>query len=440
MNKKISLIIKREYLTRVRKPSFWLLSLLAPLFMGAIVFVPILLASIEGEQKVIAVLNQVEGLSQEWKPRDGISWEFVSGELNTELEKLVQEDYYALVYVPENFLEKGKAQIYGKKSVSISVKSDVRRELQSRTEELRLNRAGIDKTTLEEARTKIRIEVASVPNEKEAESGEAKGGVSPEAATVVGYFTAFVIYFFIFLFGAQVMRSVVEEKTNRIVEVIISSVKPFELMMGKIVGMGSVALTQFAIWTVMLIGIQIGLGTFVGAQKIQASQEVSAVETPVATNEALQDAENILDALATLDFPVIIATLAFYFLAAYLFYGALFAAVGAASDNDTDTQQFMLPISLPLIAAIIMASYVIREPQGSIAFWGSMVPFTSPIIMMMRVPFGVPVWELLLSMAILTLSFIGSVWMAGKIYRIGILMYGKKVSYPELARWIMQKD
>ncbi|MEM6300007.1 MAG: ABC transporter permease, partial [Bacteroidota bacterium] len=408
MNKKISLIIKREYLTRVRKPSFWLLSLLAPLFMGAIVFVPILLASIEGEQKVIAVLNQVDGLSEEWKPRDGITWEFVDGELNTELEKLVQEDYYALLFVPENFLEKGNAQIYGQKSVSISVKSDVRRELQSRTEELRLNRAGIDKTTLEDARAKVNIEVASVPSEEEVETGETKGGVSPEAATIVGYFTAFVIYFFIFLFGAQVMRSVVEEKTNRIVEVIISSVKPFELMMGKIVGMGAVALTQFVIWAVMLVGIQVGLGAFVGAQKLQGSQAKAGIETPAAANEAIQDAEKILDALGTLDFPVIIATLAFYFLAAYLFYGALFAAVGAASDNDTDTQQFMLPISLPLIAAIIMASYVIREPQGSIAFWGSMIPFTSPIIMMMRVPFGVPIWELLLSMSILTVSFIGS--------------------------------
>jgi ABC-2 type transport system permease protein len=248
-----------------------------------------------------------------------------------------------------------------------------------------------------------------------------------------------LIYIFIFLYGVQIMQGVIEEKTNRIVEVIVSSVKPFQLMMGKILGIAMVGLTQFAIWIILslVLGGAVA-GTVMSKIKAPQVQEQALKDAGIPATDNL--AANILHDLASFDYAYLVAVFLFYFIGGYLFYGALFAAVGSAIDNETDKQQFMVPITLPLIFALILAqSAVISNPHGPVAFWLSMIPLTSPIVMMVRVPFQVPGWQLAVSMLSMIGGFLFTVWLAARIYRIGILMYGKKASYKELAKWLFIK-
>jgi ABC-2 type transport system permease protein len=271
---------------------------------------------------------------------------------------------------------------------------------------------------------------------------------------VVGYVGSIMIYMFIFLFGAQVMRGVIEEKTSRIIEVIISSVKPFQLMMGKIIGVALVGLTQFLLWIAFTFIIITAVQTafpqqFKKTQTKEASITGKSValpnETaPTAPNTITADTGNddmneIFEAFSSINLPVMIMAFLFYFLFGYLLYAALFAAIGAAVDNETDTQQFMLPITVPLILSLVVAQTVIQNPESPLAFWLSMIPLTSPVIMMVRIPFGVPTWEIALSAGLLILGFLGTTWLAAKIYRTGILMYGKKSNYRELWKWIRYK-
>ena len=263
----------------------------------------------------------------------------------------------------------------------------------------------------------------------------------------IGIFSGILIYFFIFLFGSQVMRGVIEEKTSRIIEVIVSSVKPFQLMMGKIIGIALVGLTQLLLWVVLTFSI-------VSIFQVSFSGNLPSNKTEIlSTNNPLQqiDAEKninldngkineVFEAIFSIDYATIILSFIFFFLFGYLIYAALFAAIGSAVDSESDTQQFMLPITIPLIFSIVMAQVIIQNPDGPLAFWLSIIPLTSPIIMMIRIPFGVPAFDLILSMTLLVLGFIGTTWMAGKIYRTGILMYGKKVNYKELWKWLWYKS
>ena len=267
-----------------------------------------------------------------------------------------------------------------------------------------------------------------------------------ELAMITGYIGGFLIYFFIFLFGAQVMRGVIEEKSSRVVEIIVSSVRPFQLMLGKIVGIGLVGLTQFLLWvalsfTLVLLAQQIffaELGTpssetvvpedLFSSSTLQQSQPIGAEDAGRITE--------IFSSISAINFGVMLGSFLFYFLGGYLLYASLFASIGSAVDSETDTQQFMLPITIPLILSIIVMMNAIMNPEGPVAFWFSIIPFTSPIIMMARIPFGVPVWEVALSGGLLVATFILTTWLAGKIYRTGILMYGKKVNYKELWKWI----
>ncbi|MGF1533104.1 MAG: ABC transporter permease [Bernardetiaceae bacterium] len=416
MTNKILLIIAREYLTRVRKRSFLIASLLAPLLIGSIIVVPIWLSTLKGSEKVIGVLSELSELEQGWPELESIVWQPLTGTLEEARSNLDADAYYAVLYIPADF----SAQLYTKESVSLEVKRQVERSLQQKAEAMRLIKLGIESQTLAEVKSKVKVSI------KRNQDSDANS--SPEAASGVGYFASMLIYFFIFFFGAQVMRGVVEEKSSRIVEVIISSVRPFELMMGKIIGIGGVALTQFLIWAVLIIALQTALSWFISPEAIaSANSEAAQTSTQI---------QGTLSALYTLNLPLIFGMLIFYFLTAYLFYGALFAMVGAVSDTDTDSQQLTLPISMPLIVSIMIAVYVIREPQSTLAVWSSLIPFTAPVVMMTRLPFGVPTWQLLLSMTIMVGSFLGATWAAAKIYRIGILMYGKKVSYKDLWRWL----
>jgi len=253
---------------------------------------------------------------------------------------------------------------------------------------------------------------------------------------------------FIFMFGTQVLRGVIEEKTSRIIEVIISSVKPFQLMMGKIIGVAFVGLTQFVLWIILTLSfITIAQTALSDSFNFNKTEKELVVNNKTINNEVLtqistdkqfknQEINGILESISSFNYELIILSFLFYFLFGYLLYAALFAAVGSAVDSEADTQQFMLPITIPLIFGILMSQYVINNPEGSLAFWLSIIPFTSPIIMMVRIPFGVPMFDLVLSMFMLIAGFVCCTWFAAKIYRTGILMYGKKVNFKELWKWI----
>ena len=274
-------------------------------------------------------------------------------------------------------------------------------------------------------------------------SDEGEQDMSAVASTVIGMVGGLLVYFFTFLYGAQVMRGVIEEKTTRIVEVIISSVKPFQLMMGKIVGIAAVGFTQLMIWVLLAI-IVISVATLllgVDASSLETTSNGNMVQQSAMASEQIENLpqNEILKAISTINFPLIIGAFIFYFLFGYLMYAALFGAIGAAVDSETDTQQFMLPVTVPLIVSIAVSGIVITDPNGSIAMWLSFIPLTSPVIMMIRLPFIGAGWQLLLSMFLLILGFVGATWLAAKIYRVGILMYGKKVSFKELGKWIFYR-
>jgi ABC-2 type transport system permease protein len=292
------------------------------------------------------------------------------------------------------------------------------------------------------AATRTHINVETI---KLGVGGEAKKS-STEIGMVLGYIFGFMIYMFIFIYGSMVMQGVMEEKQSRIVEVIISSVKPFQLMMGKIVGIALVGLTQFALWVLLGFAILSVSKSFYpgGASRAQQIQNVMAQNqdtaqqaAPAPEKDKMQEIFSMVD---TINFPLLIGCFIFFFIGGYFLYSSMFAAVGSAVDAQEDAQQFMLPITLPIILSIMVMMSAIKNPEGPVAFWFSIIPFTSPIVMMARIPFGVPTWQLLLSMVLLVATFIGMVWVAGKIYRTGILMYGKKPSWKEIGKWLTYKS
>jgi ABC-2 type transport system permease protein len=309
-------------------------------------------------------------------------------------------------------------------------------------EAARLRKSGIDQQVLDNLKADVDVDTVNLSDEGEKASNSM-------VTSGVAYFMAFLIYLFIFLYGVQIMRGVIEEKTSRIVEVIMSSVKPFQLMMGKVIGIAGVGLTQLLLWvalsSIVITGVSASMGLDTVAtsrtQQLETAAQ-SAGATPAETEKKTATVlQKVSDGFNNLNLPLIIGSFLFYFLGGYLLYGALFGAIGAAVDNETDTQQFMLPITMPLILTFIVAqSVMIRDPNGPVAFWMSMIPFTSPIAMVIRIPFGgVTAAQLLLSMGLLILGFIGTIWVAARIYRVGILLYGKKVNYRELSRWMFYK-
>jgi ABC-2 type transport system permease protein len=426
---KILIVIKREYLTRVRKKSFIVLSLIGPLFWAAIMIVPAWLATLDGEQKVINVIDESGLFKDRIRQFPNLYFMYSSYDLATEKKQLAESKFDGLLYIPSfNIYEPKGIKFFYQKSVSLQTKKMLETVIAKDLETVKLSKSGIPKSTLDSIYTKISIETINVSEGSEKKS-------NAEVATVVGYAGAIIIYFFIFLFGSQVMRGAMEEKTNRIIEVMISSVKPFQLMMGKIIGVAGVALTQFLIWIVLGLGISVGSGVFF-QRKMQQMPNLQLDEA-VEQAQLLGQYSEITSAIDALNLPFLVACLLFYFIGGYLLYAALFAAIGAAVDSETDSQQLVMPVSMPLIISFVIASYVMKEPQSSLAFWASVFPLTSPLIMMVRLPLGVPWYELALSGALLVAGFIFTTWVAARIYRVGVLMYGKKVTFKELAKWFL---
>ncbi len=447
--KNILLIIQREYLTRVKKKSFIVMTILGPLLMGLMYAVIIWAALSSTDTKSIDVIDE----SGYFKGKIPASAEYVFTYPATTLEQakgqFKESGKDALVFIPSDILEKPDGvQIFAETGVPLELQSKIESTLEKEIENIRLTEAGITQSVLESAKINVGSETINLKEGNEKKS-------SSSAATIIGIACAFLIYMSVFIYGAQVMRGVMEEKTSRIVEVIISSVKPFQLMIGKIVGVGLVGLTQFLLWILLTLGIFSIGGKILGSKLMETQAAMSQTQMQNLPPEAREMAANqigntgsgmptqmlpdVFNALSTLPIATIVIAFLFYFLGGFLLYSALFGAVGSAVDGDTDTQQFMLPITIPIIASFILAQFVMRDPNSSLAFWTSMIPFTSPIIMMVRIPFGVPIWQLVLSISLLIAGFIFTTWLAARIYRIGILMYGKKATWKELAKWVFYK-
>ncbi len=440
---KIRTIIKREYLSRVRKRSFIVMTILGPILLAALMIGPALIAIMSDSEYEVAIVDDTNMFYDAFSNTRIVKYTHLQTDVDSALELMRGNKFDAVLHIPEiAFQAPSSLRLFSLKSVNFNAKSHMESVLKNEYESLKLTIAGIDPEVLMAVETRININAVRMDKE-----GLEKTDY-PEVSMGLGFVSGLLIYMFIFLFGSQVLRGVLEEKTSRIVEIIVSSVKPFQLMMGKVIGIGLVGLTQFLIWVVLTFAIVGGVRTaFPNLFQFTPTEQVHITPSQSLNAEELQrqmetvqmqntTAGQILEGLQAINFPVMILSFLFYFIGGYLLYAALFAAIGSAVDNEADTQQFMLPVTIPLLFSIVMMQTIIQNPSGPVAFWLSIIPLTSPVIMMIRIPFGVPFIELAISAALLILGFIFTTWLAAKIYRTGILMYGKKIDYAELWKWI----
>ncbi|MEI7977986.1 MAG: ABC transporter permease [Bacteroidota bacterium] len=440
---KIFLILKREFLTRIKKKSFLVMTILSPLlivlFYAIIIYFTINGPGNEEVKTVFVDDDYFEFVTDKFNNNKVFKFEYGSTETLTSSEFLkANPQYFALLQFPDSF---GINNLQGVKFTaveqpSISQIDYVENEIEKIIKNEQLAHFKIDEVIIKKINdTKVIINSSKINLENATEESSNSG-----AASALGMGGALLIYMFIFLYGVMVMKGIIEEKTNRIVEILISSVKPFQLMMGKILGIAGVGLLQFIIWvTLILLAMPLVSSLLMGDNVKEMANVASSLPNSMPAKAISGNA--FLDGLLSFNYPYLISVFVFYFITGYLFYGALFAAIGSAVDNETDTQQFMLPVTMPLIFSIALAQgLVLNSPNGTAAFWLSIIPFTSPVVMMIRLPFGVPTWELLLSMALMVFGFMFTVWLASRIYRIGILTFGKKPTYKEIWKWIKMSN
>lgn len=444
---KLFLIIQREYFSRVKKKSFLIMTLLGPILMAGVMILPIWLGLRDKTEHHILVLDRSYGFIDKLPNTPTIKFSYGNESLKSAKQKLKDGPFDLVMEIHQNILNSDQAtpNLYYKVQPGMSTELYLTNTIENILFDYRLQGDSIDPIKIDKARRPVKLLLNMVTDQ-----GKDKQ-TNSELNMMIGFGFAIAIYFMIFLYGAQVMRGVIEEKTNRIVEVIVSSVKPFQLMLGKIVGVALVGLTQFILWIILTVTITASVTNFVFKDQIADTKKrdqqmekimhndilahtdkMEKVDTPNEVISLFQYAENI-------NFALLIWCFAFYFLIGYLLYAALFAAIGSAVDSEADTQQFMLPITIPMIFGFAIAQGVINNPNSGVAQFFSIFPLTSPIVMMVRLPFDVPVWELILSMAMLIVGFLFFTWLAGKIYRTGILMYGKKTSWKELGKWLFYK-
>lgn len=461
---KIGLIISREYRNRVVKKSFLWMTFLTPVLMAALIVVPIWLASIkDDEERVVAVVDQTglykeffEGLWNE-ECRFEVIKSTVDGQQSTDFNPLpfgtppktggeyelstlnsrLSADYSAFVIISDDLSVNPSAMtIYSEKQVPSGIRRFIEEALEDYIEGQTLASYNIPKLKemIEDARVDVKATTYKLSEEGVTTSDS-------DIASIVGILATMLIYMFIFVSGSQVMNSVVQEKVNRIVEVMVCSVRPWELMWGKIIAVGLTCLTQMALWvvlTMMIVGVAMGVMdiSLMDGGVLQTSSMMGAVSEGGAQFSTLNSQLSIL---LSIDWGFVVVMFFVYFVGGYLLYSSMFAAIGASVDNESDTSQFMTPITLVVLFALYAGMYSAENPDGPLAFWCSMIPFTSPIVMMVRVPFDVPMWQLGLSLGLLALTIVGTIWLSAKIYRVGILMYGKKPTVKEIIKWIKYK-
>lgn len=434
---KIALIARREFLTRVQKKTFLLTTILLPLlFFGF--YAMIIYFSVNSDEKYnIAIADEANVFNKKLEGDENISFSFVNGADEQSLKQDIEKDKYqgyAIVPANANILDKINISIVTQKSVGLMSRGKIEDKLNAALEQQRLLALNISPAQLDSAKKEGNIQFSTV--EGKNDSGEEVG-----MSYAIGYVSGFLIYIVLFIYGAMVMRGVMEEKVNRIAEVIVSSVKPFQLMMGKILGIGAVGLVQFIIWIILMTSLNFLLPLIF--PQLAAQMHNSNMQ-----NGAMQAADTLknsgLIGNVNINIPLILGCFIFYFIGGYLLYSSLFACVGSAVNEDPqDAQSLMLPITMPIIFGIVIMTKAVNEPTSSLAVFGSLFPLFSPIVMMARIAHGVgdvvPLWQLLASMGLLVLGFIFTTWFAGKVYRTGILMYGKKPSWKEMWKWAFRK-
>ncbi|AWH72920.1 ABC transporter permease [Dokdonia sp. Dokd-P16] len=429
----LKLIIKREYIARVRNKSFLIMTFLSPLILVGMILLISYLTQLNSEDKrTIVVVDDSGKFETVFFNTDQTTYLNLSDQgLEAGKEVAKGEGYYGLIHINDNAaIVEDAVTFYGNETPSFSFIGDIEKRIEKKMTDENLIAQGIDLNTLETAKSSIDVQIENF-------SGETSSKMSNWVKAGFGGAAGYLLMMFIIIYGNMVMRSVIEEKTNRIIEVIISSVKPFQLMMGKILGTTLAGITQFSIWVIVGGVLLVVLTTVFGidpsaasAASPAASQAQQIAEDPGMVIELLQEIQKL---------PLLQLVVGFfiYFIGGYFLYSSIYAAIGAAVDNETDTQQFMLPIIMPLMLGIYVGFFaVIDNPHGTVATVFSIIPLTSPIVMLMRIPFEVPVWQLALSITLLVASFVFTVWFGSKIYRVGILMYGKKPTYKDLIKWL----
>ncbi|SFC23992.1 ABC-2 type transport system permease protein [Zunongwangia mangrovi] len=426
----LKLIIQREYLARVRNKTFIIMTFLSPIILvGMFALIAYLSMLNSSEQHIIGFHDETGLFLKEFQDDENLQYLDFSAKSLDEAKKIVREnEYYGLIHIPDadnNYDLTGKVQFFGEESPGLGTVQNIEKIISNKLQRNELIERGIDVAQIDSAKTSVDVQIQNF-------SGETTSKMANYLRMFFGGAAGYLLMMFIIIYGNMVMRSVIEEKTNRIIEIIVSSVRPIQLMLGKVIGTSLAGITQFTVW-VILGGILYTLaGLYFGVDLMNAQPgqvEVEQLNIPE-VNQLVTDVLNL---------PIfsLIVYFLIYFLGGYFLYSAIYASIGAAVDSETDTQQFMLPVILPLMLGIYVGFFaVIENPHGTISTIFSMIPLTSPIVMLMRIPFGVPWWEISLSILILLCTNTAVVWLAAKIYRVGILMYGKKASYKEIYKWL----
>lgn len=433
---KILLIIQREYLSRVKKKSFLLTTFLVPLFfIGMYVGVFFLTKkSFEDSRALIYVLDNTKEVGPLLKNTEQITFTNSTIDLNDQIQKIKDLDGNTnILMIPEDFYQTHNIEFLSSGKPNINTKASVEEQLEDILLNYQYKELNIDATKIKSIDTKVKTAAKEITSTGEAKDSDTRIAMGIAMALSV------LIYLSLFLYGAQVMRGIIEEKSNRIIEVIISSVKPFQLMMGKIIGIGLVGITQFVLWIILSFGL-IGIASNTLIDKAEFQQEMIQKAPQGAEMDNSSILSEVNTALDAVNIPELLISFFLFFIGGYMLYSALFAAVGSAVDSETEANQFTMPITTPLLLAYILSfGVLINNPHGPIATWLSFIPLTSPIAMLVRIPFGVPTWQIAVSFILLVAGFIFTTWVAARIYRIGILMYGKKASFKELVKWFRYK-
>lgn len=457
----INVIIGREYMTRVKKKSFLLTTFLAPIFLAAMMILPsVIMFMAEDKGKKVAVIDDSGIVMPYMEDTEAVDYIDYAGYQADSVKAAFHEfglDALVLVSPLDSVAKSVTVSAYSSKPMSVDMKEAIRGNVNKAVEEYRLSSYDIDglKQIMEDVQADIPVSTYTLEDDGEARIS------SSEVYMFVSLIFSIIIYMFIAMFSGMVMQSVIEEKSSRVVEVLVSSVKATELMFGKIIGVACVALTQFFLWVVLTGILVVGAGTVIGFDSIAESATVQTeqmnqmteglgvdpavmeqsgmaapqMEMPAGDSEMAA----VIQTLRDIDYPMLLISFVIYFVLGYLLYASLFAAIGSAVENEADTQQLQLPVTIPLLLAFFIAFYAFKAPDSQVVFWGSMIPFTSPIVMLARIPFGVPVWELVVSIVLLLLTFAGIAYLSAKIYKIGILMFGKKTTFKDLYKWLKQK-
>ena len=438
---KTALIIKREYLNRVSKKSFLILTFLTPLLFAAMVFVPLWLSSIKGDEvRNVVVLDRTGKYAPLFEDAD--NYKFIAGDKSLESYKQASDkEVYAIVSITDDLIAHPEAAtMYSEKQIPGDLSRIVNQVLSRKLENEKMAAYNIPNLKEIIKESQINFEINTIKWSEDGSESESSSLV----ASIVGLIFTLISYMFIMVYGAMVMQGVMEEKTNRIVELMISSVRPFQLMMGKIIGIGLVGLTQMFLWGILTMALVLGgQFLFMGSVDPQIMQQGSMMghgaSMPGMVEASQEPAAKLFGMLQTINFAEIGFFFVIYFIGGYMLYASVFAAIGSAVESQEDTQQFMTPIMIFLVFSLYAGIYSMENPEGPLAFWCSLIPFTSPIVMMIRLPFEVPLWEKLLSVSLLYVTFVGIIWLSAKIYRVGILMYGKKPTIKEMIKWLRYK-